>query len=122
MAIEDVLQQLHNNLTRDYISSGVIGLDGFHLAFDSIDPAHDEVKSAAELADGLKDMTDMVRDLDSGNINYIIISTNQYKIFLSPINENSKYFNSLTIKADGNIGKALMELEKAKKHLQTELE
>ncbi|MBI5788666.1 MAG: hypothetical protein HZA78_07420 [Candidatus Schekmanbacteria bacterium] len=121
MALEDVLQQFRNRLGRDYISSGVIGLDGVHLAFDSVDICHDEVKAAAELADGLKHIMDMVNDTESGSVNYIIIATDACKIFLNPIGDSKKYFNSLTIKAGGNMGKAILELEKIEKMLAQEI-
>ncbi len=121
MALEDALQLFRNSLGRDYVSSGVIGLDGVHLAFDSTDPNHDEVRAAAELADGLKDIMDMVRDTDSGNIHYITIATDRYKIFLHPLGSSGKYFNSLTIRADGNVGKAILELEKTEKVLEQEI-
>ncbi len=121
MALEDALLQFRNNLGRDYVSSGVVGLDGIHLAFDSTDPNHDEVRAAAELADGLRDMMDLARDTDSGNIHYITIATDRYKIFLHPVGSSGKYFNSLTIMADGNVGKAILALEKAEKVLEQEI-
>ncbi len=121
MALEDALQQFRNNLGRDYVSSGVVGLDGIHLAFDSTDPDHDEARAAAELADGLRDMMDLARDTDSGNIHYITIATDRYKIFLHPVGSSGKYFNSLTIRADGNVGKAILELEKVEKLLEQEI-
>ncbi len=121
MALEDILQQFRNNLARDYVCSGIIGLDGVHLAFDSSDANHDEVQAAAELADGLKDIMDMVKDTNSGIIQYITIATDKYKIFLHPIGDSVQYFSSLTIKADGNMGKALLEMRKAEQTLEDEL-
>ena len=121
MAIEDVFQEFRRNLGRDYVCSGVIGLDGVHLAFDSIDPGHDEVKAAAELADGLKDVMDMARETDSGKVHYVSIATERFKLFLYPVGGSGKYFSSLTIKADGNVGKAILELAKAERLLDKEL-
>jgi predicted regulator of Ras-like GTPase activity (Roadblock/LC7/MglB family) len=121
MKIEDVLQGIRSNLSRDYICSGIIGLDGIHLAFDSVDSARDGVRTAAELADGVKDVMGVLKEIKSGRLYYLNIATDKFKIFILPIGVRSKYFCLLIIKGDGNVGKAILELEKAEKLLQQEM-
>ena len=123
MSLESVLQQLRHNLGKDYLASGLIGLDGIHLAFDSLEPDFDEARMAAELADVLSNMMDLARQIAAGNINYIILATERCKILLYPVTTggDSNYFSCLNIKAEGNMGKAILEMEKARKILENEL-
>jgi predicted regulator of Ras-like GTPase activity (Roadblock/LC7/MglB family) len=122
MKIEDVLRELKNNLSRDYISSGIIGLDGIHLAFDSVDPQQNFAQTAAELVDGVKDIIEMLTEIKSGRLYHLNITTDKLRIFIIPIGKQGKYLCLLIIKTDGNVGKAILELEKAEKLLREELE
>ena len=116
--LEDVLQELKRSLSRDYISSGIIGLDGIHLAFDSIEQEQNGLLTAAELADAVKDVMEMVGEIKSGRLYYINIATTKVKTFLFPIGSSAKYFCLLIIKVDGNVGKAILQLEKVEKLLR----
>jgi predicted regulator of Ras-like GTPase activity (Roadblock/LC7/MglB family) len=122
MRIEDALRNLKNNLRRDYISSGIIGLDGIHLAFDSVDPKQNAVWTAAEMADGVKEVMEMLKEIKSGRLHYLNIATDKFKIFVLPIGNQNKYFCLLIISTDGNVGKAILELEKTEKLLRQEMD
>ncbi len=122
MNIEDILQQMKNKLRRYYVCSGIIGLDGIYLALDSFDGENSATKIAAEFADGVKDITGLLKEIKSGRLQYLNIATDKYKIFILPIGLYSKYFCLLIIKKDGNLGKAILELEKTEKLLTKEME
>ncbi len=122
MRFEAVLQDIKSSLRRDYILSGIIGLDGVHLVFDSISHEQDGLLTAAELADGVRDVMELAKEVDSGKLYYINIATDKFKIFLFPVGCPAKYFYLLIIKVDGNVGKAILQLEKAEKLLREDME
>jgi len=121
MGMEEILAGLKQSVSRDYICSAIIGLDGMYLAFDAIKADQEGTKLAAYLADGLREVMDMIQQMESGRLHYLLIATDKFKIFILPIGKERKYFCALTIQQDGNVGKALLELEKAEPLLKKEL-
>ena len=124
MILDDTLQQFRRTLNRDYVASAIIGLDGMHLSFDTAVTGINGDRLAAELADGLKDVMEMVRETNSGDLHYLNINTDKYRILLLPLGADQskvRYFCTLAIKQDGNVGKAILELEKAQKILAKEM-
>jgi len=124
MFMEEILQQIKFNLRRDYIASTIIGIDGMYLAFDTTMASINGDRLAAELADGIKNIMEMVKETSFGGLHYLNINTEKYKILLSPLGfgiNKARYFYTLIIKQDGNIGKALLEMERTQKLLAKEM-
>ncbi len=122
MKFEDVLHDIRDNLIRDYVSSGIIGLNGVHLSFDPAKPEKNGLLTAAELTDVLKDVMQLVNEVESGRLYYINLYTAKFKVFLFPIGSPPRFFCLLIIKTDGNVGKAILELERAAESLQQDME
>ncbi len=122
MKFEDVLHDIKHNLSRDYVSSGIIGVDGVHLTFDPATPEKTGLLTAAELADVVKDALELVREVKSGRLYYINLTTDKFKVFLFPVGSPPKFFCLLIMKVNGNVGKAILELERAGESLRQELE
>jgi predicted regulator of Ras-like GTPase activity (Roadblock/LC7/MglB family) len=109
--IKNILANLHTQVGRDYIASGIIGSNGLHLAFDSPEQELDEEASSAYLAEGVNNTKDILDKLNLGVIQSLTITTHRCHILLRSLPQEKDYFLCLLIKRKGNIGLANLILE-----------
>ena len=112
-----VLEDLRRNVD-GAVAVSLVGLDG--IAIESVKNDDFPLESlSAELSSFLKTLRTARTDLDTGDLEQFVLTTQKYITFLSRV--TAEYFILMVLSREGNYGRARFELRRAKYALQDEL-
>jgi predicted regulator of Ras-like GTPase activity (Roadblock/LC7/MglB family) len=109
---KDIISTLRTDTGKDYIASGIFGINGIYLIFDTRDENQDGKIIAAYLAEYLNNTKEITNELNWGKTQLVTIGTPNQHILLHSLPDEQNYFLCLVIKKYGNIGLASLLLEK----------
>jgi predicted regulator of Ras-like GTPase activity (Roadblock/LC7/MglB family) len=114
---KSVLEHL-NGTVEGTVAVSLIGADGIAVESVRRDDFPLELL-AAELSSFLRTLRTARTDLDTGDLEQFVVTTEKYITFLSKVAPD--YFILLVLSRDGNYGRARFELRRARQTLQQEL-
>ncbi|MHC1584947.1 MAG: roadblock/LC7 domain-containing protein [Candidatus Syntropharchaeia archaeon] len=118
MALERILNDMLKNVDGS-VAAAVVGFDGMVVEGIKNDPNFQMEESAAAAAMGLTYSKKMMEDAGAGKVKELITITDSTIFFMRPINED--YWIGIALTANGNLGKARLEMKKAMPLVQKEL-
>ncbi|MHC1603945.1 MAG: roadblock/LC7 domain-containing protein [Candidatus Syntropharchaeales archaeon] len=119
MALERILNDLLKDVDGS-IGIAIAGFDGMSVATAQSDPNFKMEDSVASAAMGLSTSQKMMRDAGAGAVKESMTTTDAAIFFMRPIDE--EYWLGIALAANGNLGKARLELKKALPRIQKELQ
>lgn len=112
-----VLQDLQRSV-EGTVAVSLMGTDG--ISIESLKDGNFPLENlGAELSTFLRTLRTARTDLDTGDLDQFVLTTQQYTTFLSRV--TSEYFILLVLSSGGNYGRARFELRRARYALQDEL-
>ena len=119
MAMERILNEVLKDVD-GAIGVGVAGFDGMSVATVQSDPNFAMEDSIASAAMGLATAQKMMKDVGAGTLKESMTTTDAAIFFMRPIDE--EYWLGIALAANGNLGKARLEMKKALPRIQKELQ
>ena len=114
---KSILEDLQRNVDGT-VAISLIGTDG--IAIESLERDHFPLEIlSAEISSLLKTLRTAKTDLDTGDLEQFVLTTQKYITFLSKV--TPEYFILMVLAQGGNYGRARFELKRAKYALQDEL-
>ncbi len=111
--LDQILSQLKARIVQDYILSGIISLDGLHVAFDSQAGTEDVQRLSAEIVEGIDSLLRAVRSMQLSGPKMLILDMNNGRLLAHFMDSAPKYFLLLLVKPQANLGRAILELERS---------
>jgi predicted regulator of Ras-like GTPase activity (Roadblock/LC7/MglB family) len=101
--LEDILAKLRRELASVFISTDIVGMDGLSIAGGSIDPDFDATAASARFATVAKLGKDVSEKLQLGEMDDLLITTDQVYIIQRLIGDGSYYWG-LAVTKDATLG------------------
>ncbi|HDM36324.1 MAG TPA: hypothetical protein ENG09_03605 [Candidatus Syntrophoarchaeum butanivorans] len=118
MALERILNDVLKNVDGS-IGIAVAGFDGMPVATAQTDPNFPMEESVASAAMGLTYAKKMMEDAGAGKVKESMTMADAAIFFMRPLDE--EYWIGIALAANGNLGKARLEMKKALPLVQKEL-
>ncbi|OFV68176.1 MAG: hypothetical protein SCAL_000816 [Candidatus Syntrophoarchaeum caldarius] len=113
--LNDILKNVDGS-----IAVAIAGYDGMPVASAQTDPNFSIEDAVASAAMGLTYSKKMMEDASAGKVKESMTTTDAAIFFLRPIDE--EYWIGMALEANGNLGKARLEMKKAIPLVQKQLQ
>jgi len=111
--LEQILSRLRDRMPQDYLLSGIMGLDGLYVAFDSQIETEDVRQLSADLAEGINSLLQATQNMLLSNPKTLILNTENGRLLVYFMGSVRKYYCLLLLKPQANLGRAIFELEQS---------
>jgi len=101
--LEQLLQEVRAQLGGDFVSTGIVGMDGISIAGGSISPEFDSTEASARFAMVMKLAAQVSNKIGMGGVDDLLVTTD--KVFLlTRFLGNGTYFWGVAVSRNATLG------------------